>query len=481
MSAMHPDAPRPRPSPAVTLAFPALVLALCACSAPDSRPLEPAELAASVAARAATPAELERALELADIGPLAVPAPDPQDLDDPALAGFWHACAWAYAPGVRAARRALLAARASQGSAGQPGPVDAAVETDDLGDTAMHTKVMLTFDLLGLLGIGPSASARALADAQTRSALGELEEAVWEARFEVDAARARLSAARAARSSLAILAEEASGDRTRIAALEGRGRLDAGARAAAEIAERALARRLALLEIEETRAAEDLARAAGLPPTAPALGAPGPEMLAALAPPPEPGAATAEELLERLPALRRSLLDYSVAEARLRDEAAARWPSLRLGPQLLWEEGDLLYGALAISGLPWPGSLDGRIAAASQEREAARERVEDALLAAQARAAGASQRLAAARGLLERDALPAAEQSARLWSAARARFSVEPMALMEWASALRMRAEVLADVEEARAELALSGLELEQARGPAPADVRIALSEEARP
>ena len=56
-----------------------------------------------------------------------------------------------------------------------------------------------------------------------------------------------------------------------------------------------------------------------------------------------------------------------LAEAmkRLRDEAAQRWPDLRIGPHLLWSDPDFLVGLMAASGLPWPGSLDGRIAAAS--------------------------------------------------------------------------------------------------------------------
>jgi outer membrane protein, heavy metal efflux system len=454
---------------------------LSACSAPAERPLEPRELTAAVELRRDTPEQLANALALAGLAPLSVEPPTSADLADPTRPAFWHAAAWAWSPEARAARRTLAAARARARSAGAPGPIEGEVEIEDGGDLDAMTRASLSFDVVGLLGLGPSAAARALADAETRAAQGELERAVWRTRFEVDAARSKLAASRAALETLRALASEAQDSRVRIEILARNGRLEAAALASAELSERGLAQRISALELEESRAAEQLAVLAGLPPHAEALDAPSPLTLDEVGSRPAPQEPEPIELLERLPELRVSLLEYALAEARLREAAAQRWPELRLGPHLLWEDGDFLLGLLASAGIPWPGSLDGEIAAASEEREAARERTEDALLAAQAALQGARERAAVARRLLERDASSSAEQSARMWTAARARFAVEPAALMEWSSALRMRAEALAELAEARGELALATLDLEQAAGPAPEALRVALAQEVRP
>lgn len=458
-----------------------IALALAACSAPPERPLEPRDVAASIELRRDTPAELARALELAGLAPLSVEPPTAEDMADPERAAFWHAAAWAWSPEARGARRTLAAARARAQSAGAPGPLGVKAESDDASDPERLTRLEVTFDVVGLFGLGPSAAARALADVEARAAQAALEDAVWRSHFEIDAARARLAASRAALETLRALAGEADAADARIEILSQRGRLEGGALAAAELARRGIDRRVAELELEESRAAEELAVRAGLPPDAPALAAPSSrtlEQLTARAAPQEPDA---EELLERMPELRMALLEYAVAEARLREAAAARWPELRLGPSLLWEEGDFLLGVLAETGIPWPGSLDGELAAASEEREAARERVEDGLLAARAALAGARERADVARRRLEHQANVSEEQSARLWTAARARFEVDSETLMGWSSALVMRAEALEQLAAARAELALASLELEHAAGPAPALPRLARNAEVRP
>jgi outer membrane protein TolC len=456
-------------------------LALGACSAPAERPLEPDAIAASIELRRDTPEELARALELAGLAPLSIEPPSAEDLADPERSAFWHAAAWAWSPEARSARRALAAARARAQSAGAPGPLGVKAETDDAGDLERMSRVELMFDVVGLLGLGPSAAARALADAETRAAQAALEDAVWRSHYDIDAARTRLAASRAALATLRALADEADEARARIEILSRHGRLEGGALAASELARRGVDRRVAQLELEESRAAEELAVLAGLPPGAPALAAPDSptlDQLAARAAPEEPQPV---ELLERMPELRMAWLDYAVAESRLREAAAARWPELQIGPSLVWEEGDFLLGLLAEAGLPWPGSLEGEIAAASEEREAARERIEDGLLAARAALAGARERADVARRRMELQASVSAEHSARLWSAARARFEVDSEALMGWSSALVMRAESLEELAAARAELALAALELEHAAGPAPALQRVARAEKVRP
>jgi len=460
-------ATRARPPAVSFLSLLPLLLPLGACRAPHAAPLEAAQLERVVSTRDASPGELGAALALAGLQPLALQTPNDDVLRDPERAEFWHACAWAWSPATRAARRRMEAARARAGSAGQPGPIGATLEMRELDAPDANSRLMVTFDLIGLLGLGPAAAARTLADAEARAALSGLEEAMWAARFDVDAARVRLAAARAVRSSLEALSEEADAEAKRIEILERNGRLSAGGLASARLALQRLRERRGRAALEEASARERLALAAGLAPEAEALEVPNRGTLDAWPPQrsgdPRPSAA---ELLERVPRLRGLLLDYPIAEARLREAASRRWPHLGLGPHLFWSDPDFLVGAVVASGLPWPGSLDGEIEAARVEREAARERVEDGLLAVETGRAAARDREAAARRVLEAGALPAADESARLWRAARARFAVEPAAITEWAHALAERTLALQGLEQARAELALATLEVERVTGP---------------
>jgi outer membrane protein TolC len=469
-----------RSKPAFPLSI--LLAGLCACGAPAAEPLVPSELARSLREREAvpepTPDEIAAALAQSGLDPLRA-ADAPQAAPEVDARTWWHARAETWAPDVRAARRRLEQALARVGSAGRPGPLMLESEVRELDDLAAHTRLSLTVDLIGLLRLEPAAASRALADAEARAALGELDLARWRARFALDGARVRLTAARSALEDLAALEDELEPDLERIAILERHGRLDAGALAAA---------RLALAEVHGLRARqvelaslarEELCIAAGLADDAPALD------LAARAPlelaGPDPVAPDAEVLFARLPELRLALFEYALAEARLRAAAAERWPSLDLGPQLTWAHPDLLLGAMASAGLPWPGALEGRIRAAHLEREAARERAEDALLAALARRAAALARLRNARKHLGEGARPALEASARRWSAARAAFGVDPAALADWSEALRMRASALAGLAEALGLQALARLELEEAQGQEPPGPALADAREVRP
>lgn len=453
-----------------------LSLTVGACRAPQPAPLDHESLALAVTSRDASTDELRSALELAGLQPLAIEQPSADALRDPSRAEFWHACAWAWSPATRAARRRWEAARARAGSAGMPGPIRGAAEVRDLGDPGANTRVMFTFDLIGILGLGPAASARVLADAESREALSGLEEAMWAARFDVDRARVRLATARGVEARLDALAEDAGDALVRIEVLERNGRLSAGALARARIALQRLDDRRAAAASEVARAREDLATAAGLAPDAAALAAPGVDTLAAWPADADADAdavPTEAELLERVPRLRGLLLDYAIAEARLRDVAAQRWPDLGLGPHLFWGDPDFLVGAVAAAGIPWPGSLDGEIEAARVEREAARERVEDELLAVRTAHAAAREREVAARERLERGARPAAEESARLLVATRARFAVDAGALESWSHAVTEHVRSVQMLEEARAELALARLDVARNAGPAPEAPRL--------
>ena len=461
--------------------------ALAACGAPERAALEPRALDRSLSARALDPEALVAALEAAHLAPLAVPVPslpapgEPFRADDPEA---WRASAFAWEAETRAARRKLLAARARAGSAGAPMPVRALTEVDELEHPDAHGRLMVTFDLLGLLGLGPAAAARELADALVRSSLSELEHAVWRARIEVDRALARLAAARGERAALAELAGEAGAARVQSEILSRHGRLSVQSLAAAELAQHRLLHRLGASAIAEARARADLGVASGLPAEAAALDAVSAEALRALEPGLAPPMPSRRELLSRAPELRSAVLDYSVAEARVRQAAAERWPSLEIGPHLTWLEDDLLEGILAGSALPWPGSVQGSIAAALEERSAAREAAEDALLALEARARAARARLEAARTMWLEHARGAEAESARAWRAARARFDVEPGALTEWAQAMQMRSEALTALFAARLEAVEAGLDLALALGPQPGSglsgSSLAAAEEAR-
>jgi outer membrane protein TolC len=481
MSTRSRGASRPRPQLAVPL--PILLVGLGACSAPAPAPLAPGDLARSVHERdalpQATPEEVAAALELSGLDPLgAAAAPAEVALEvDPGT--WWHARAETWSPAVRAARRRLEQALAEARSAGAPGPLMLEGEVREVDDLDAHTRVGLTVDVIGLLRLEPSRAARALADAQARTALGELDAARWEARFEVDGARARLAAARAALADLERLGAEVEQDLRRIEVLERHGRLAAAQLADARMA-RAELHRVHSAQVElQSRSREDLAVAAGLPSESTALAGAGGATLDGPEPPRD--APDAEALCERLPELRLALFEYALAEARLRAAAAERWPSLDLGPQLTWAHPDLLLGALAAAGLPWPGSLSGSIEAAHVGREAARERAEDALLAALARRAGALERLDNARAHVELGARPAQDASARRWTAARAALAVDAAALADWSQALSQRAEALAGLAEARGMHALARLELERAQGRAQPPVVLADAREVRP
>ena len=472
-----------RPRPPLAVPLPILLASLGACSAPEPAPLAPRDLARSVRERnanpQATPEEVATALALSGLDPTRAAAEPAEVAPEVDPRAWWHARAESWAPAVRAARRRLEQTLAEARSAGAPGPLMLEGEVRELDDLEAHSRLGLTVDVIGLLRLEPSDAARALADAEARAALGELDRARWSARFEVDGARARLAAARAALADLASLGAQVQEDLRRIAVLERHGRLGAAQLADARMAQAEL-HRVHSAQVElQSLAREDLAVAAGLPSEAAALEGAWTAPLDGPEPPRD--APDAEVLCERLPELRLALFEYALAEARLRAVAAERWPSLDLGPQLTWSHPDLLLGALAAAGLPWPGSLSGRIEAAHVGREAARERAEDALLAALARRAGALERLDNARAHVELGARPALDASARRWTAARAALAVDAAALADWSEALRQRADALAGLAEARGMHALARLELERAQGPAQATAALADAREVQP
>jgi hypothetical protein len=431
--------------------------------------VDDAHVVLSVTERATELADVEHALELADVGPLALEAPQvPSELRAD-RADFWRACAFAWNPAVRQARRQVLAMRAERRSAGAPGPLELRVDNTDLGGSQRETEVTLTFDLLGVFGLGPVAAARELAATEERRALAELERAVWMAGFEVDRARVDLAVARAKRNALQILWDDADEDAPRIDILDARGWTAPTATGWAKANLHRLEHWISDAMTAEAAARAELAIAAGLPADHPALD----QVTAAAAEVARPddvdwSAVDAPALLAGVPELRDMRLACSVAEARLRRVAAERWPNIRLGPKAVFVPNEVLPGAMLDVELPWPGSVDGRVDAAVQECLAAVDGLEDALVAALARVRERRTELEQAILRLREHAPSVDEASARMWVSARARFDADPSALDMWSLALKDRSESLMMMIEARGQFALALLDYDEARGPRP-------------
>lgn len=447
------------------LPFALLPFVVGACAAPAPAPLDDAALSADAARRATTPDELAAALALADAAPLGLPRPAAPATIDGASVDFWRACAYAYDADVRAARRAYAAALARAGRAGAPEPIMFEADRVGFGAPDRETEVGATFDLLGVLGLGRSAAARALADAESAAALGDFETAVVRARFRVERARAALAAARAAHGALRDLVADDGADRTRRERLAAAGRYAPSELAFAANVAAAVDRERADLDAEESALRAELANAAGLAPEHPALGrvdgaalaeavASARTSAAIVSAPPDDAA-----LLRDLPELRARKLTYAVAEARLRAAAAEGAPALRVGPKFRVMPDDVLPGGMLALELPCPGAVDGEVAAALVERDAARDAVVDALL--RARNAAVAARAALAAAVVAADRAAASERAAEAeLSARRAQFraDVDPMNLERTAMAFERcasarRARLTADAALARAAL----------------------------
>lgn len=450
-----------------------VLLPIAACAAPPTASVGDAEIVSHVVERRSTLGDVELALQLADIAPLEIERPQVPSELKPDAAEFWHAAAFAWNPEVRRARHELLALRAARGSAGAPGPLVLDIDNRDFGGSQRETKVALTFDLLGVFGLGPASAARELADVEERRAVKNLEQAVWAARFEVDRARTKLSAARAKQLVLRALSDDAVEDVPRIDLLETRGWIAPSAAIWARAGLHRLDHAISEASSDEAAAERELAIAAGLPPDDPAIAQVGAASFERAHPDDvewtEP---TPRELLERAPELRAMRLSCAVAEARLRRVAAERWPNFRLGPQAVFVPGDLLPGAAASIDLPWPGSIDGRIEASLEECRAATDGLEDALLASLARVRERHTELEEAVKRLREHAPLLDEAGGRMWVAARAQFGVDPSALEQWTFALEHRAEPLVMMVEAREQFALALLAYDEARGPRDAESR---------
>ncbi len=444
-----------------------LLASLTACAAPAPAPIEPDALAADVVARGATAEHVALALELADLRALPFERPRVEGEPDYDQGDFWYASALAFNGALVDARRQFGAASARARSAGAP---DAAVlEVEHLGTGSdRETFAALTFDLLGLLDAGRSKAAHELARAEARAAFSDVESAAWAARFAVDRARTELGHSLAQVDELTRLLATAEASRVRAEHLFAHGRVSDGelARLRAKVFE--VEHDLHEQWVHVALHRRELADAAGLPPSAPALDAPTRStldlLLARAVLPPLP---SARELLERSPPVRRARLEYALAEALLRDEVARTRPGLRLGPALELTVDDSLLGGMLVLDLPHARALSARVGAALEVREGAREALEETLRAELARIEEQRARFDEAIAALAEHVVPRAVESEREWRAARARFDVDPLRAEEVGMALRDRAMALGSLWEVRHEAVLAWLDLEEAIGPA--------------
>jgi outer membrane protein TolC len=447
---------------------PLLLVCSASCVATTTRSVSDADLARTPQARA-TVEDVERALALADLGPLAVPIPPhPTELRAD-QAEFWHAAAFAWNPELRQLRRQVRALRAAVGSAGEPDAIMTQGMMLDANDPEAELEFQAMFDLWGLLGLGPARAAKELARAQARSALGELEARVWSLRFEVDRARVRLAAAKALESALGALYGECSELETRITVLAQRGWLGRGMTEGAWGALHMVEHRQEMARSEATRMREELALLCGLDAAHPAFDAlQGGVIDRFRADEVEWSEPTTVELINRLPGLRAAKLRLALAEAELQRMARERWPSLNVGPRLVLMDGDSIVGPMFGINVPFPGALEGAILAAREERDAALEALEDEVVAARTRA----ERTRLVYGSMELLALehaPEMDRSmARMLLATQQEFLADPERLERWTYAIGERVTSLTALVNARADLVLAWFDAQEARGVAP-------------
>ncbi len=437
------------------------------CATPPARPLDPGKLVIDVAGRSSTsPDILLAALALHDAPPLGLTLPDRWNpRQDTTKDVFWHAHAIAFEPTVQASRRRWRAARKDAAARGLPDRANLSFGAVD-GDPEPQGEIVSTMDLLGLLGIGPKAAERNVAIQMTDLALGQLEQNIWAAAFDVDRARVRLAASRRRDAELAILAAAAKNDLRRMELLYARGYISNGLIGRARAIHATFETQRHHRAIATVRAHEALALASGLPPQAPALDTIGDAMLELLPAMPAPSP-EASHLLETLPELRASLLAYALAEANLRAAVSAWWPNLRIGPQLKIQSDEFLAGGIMALDLPWPGTISARIDAAVERREQFQEAVESTLAKALASVTARRKELVIVLDHYKNHAQVLGSQSEQAWRAARARILIEESAeaIDLWVDAFRLRSQGVLSEINAMEQVRLGDLSFREAAG----------------
>ncbi|MDC3307357.1 hypothetical protein OAV47_00830 [bacterium] len=448
-----------------TIVGPLAALSALACATPDPVFLDEGSARAALGARADASPPLELSLAT-DLPGSLLASPGPEACARPDQSGYWYLRAAAWAPKVRAARRELAAARGEQQSAGAPAPVGIQVIDQDFSGDSDLVNALAAFDLIGLLGLGPSGADEAVAEAQVEAARAALEDAAWRAWLDAERALVQWQAAAIRTDRLAQIGQQADRDLQRVQILTREGRIGRTHSEAAEGAAAELTRRLSLAADEASRARAGLAAVVGLDPQRDLAGAapviPAPEALG----PAEPGTwFDLDEHLESHPSLRVAQRTFELRESQVRQAAADAWPGVALGPRLGFLDPTQIGGVLRIT-VPFPSSWEGRLAAAIERRDAALAAYEDQLHLLQTAEIDALTRVRQADSRVEGASADVVKSLLGDWEAARAAFRVQRTPLEQWTGALRrlsMRATWDIDDWE-RSDLA--ALDLVASRGP---------------
>jgi len=374
-----------------------VALSLTACAWKDYRP-QPLDLPAADAAARAQTLDDERTRVLLEAAGV--------DLRD------WPAVTWtretlllpllAHHPDMQAARARVTAAWARVPAVQQPINPDLSLRTENhsqRGDNgspwSIGAGLQFTFNTRPLLSAQGGVAAAEAGEAEV--AAGEV---AWRLYRQLGDALLALQAAEEG-SALAHEAVSLAESRAESAAI--RQRYGAASALEVQLAQEALLtarRELATVEAAATSARAQLAQAMALPADALAQQrlAPWP----VLAPQAEgegagPDAASARSIaLRNRLDLARELALYEVAEANVRLEVARQYPQIRLGPGLVWDQGDNIWQI----GLALPLALLQRNLAAINAAEARREAQASQVVARQTAVAGevesARQRVASA-------------------------------------------------------------------------------------
>ncbi|MFT7620205.1 MAG: outer membrane protein TolC [Planctomycetota bacterium] len=442
--------------------FLSVVLLITACASPPAEPIEDEHVAKSIESRSDGPEVLESALGMISAKELAfLPSHWQEHVNDPGHLSYWQACALAWTPEVRQARRNLEAAIGRERAAGYPGPLTASERVGDFGDPDLSNEVVATFDLLGVLGLGPVAAAEELADARTRAAYGALEVAAWRAIFSVSRAATRLVAVRAERSALEAHFGEAKQGADRARFLLERGRLGSAPVSRIKSFLGQLGARVAALKAEEAQRWADLSVASGLSmgTTKKAIFSLNVLQDSLRVEKSKFLMTNSVALLGFHPQLRQLHLEYAIAEARIRSEAAEAWPKINIGPRFDIKPDDFLTGGVVRLSLPWPGSIDGRVEAAVAERSAARQRLEDELVKVSARLTASIERRSTLQKSAQQYATPALESSQVTWRGMRARFQVDESIWDLWTDALQLRRNAISTYYQNQRDLLLAKID----------------------
>lgn len=440
-------------------------LSALACANPERVILDEANAHAALEARADLQPTLERSIA-AQLPGSHLTSPAPEACARPDQPGYWYLRAAAWAPGVRASRRELAAAQGEERSAGAPGPVALQVIDQDFSGDSDLVDALAAFDLIGLLGIGPSGAEKGVAGARVEAARASLENAVWLAWLEAERALVQWRAAAHRMDRLWELDAKANRDLERVSILFSTGRLGESHSEAADGAAAELVRRLSLAVDQASIARARLAAVVGVDPDRDLAGeAPATPAPAALGPA-SPGVwFDQSEHLRSHPTLRMAQRMFDLRESQVREAASRAWPGVSLGPRLGFIDPTQVGGVLRIT-VPFPSSWEGRLAAAIERRDAAVENYEDQLHLLMTAEADALVRVSAADARASGSSDEVVRSLIEEWEAARAGFRVQRTPVGQWTGALRrlsMRATWDIDDLERRD---LATLDLVAARGP---------------